>query len=231
LGSSSSVPFTSIFSQLFMTVVVPLILGQVCRGFLREFLERRRPPFSAISSAVLLMIIYTTFCDTFSNPNIELDPTSLLLVVLIIFSIQVSFMLLTFGVSTRSGSGFSPADTIAIMFCSTHKSLTLGIPMLKIVFEGYEHLSLISVPLLIYHPAQILLGSILVPTIRSWMASRQKIGPRSNTSVPSEGSNYQTCSPSDGSRSGERTQLPKSAFLRPTTTRTSSWQSGIECPP
>jgi ACR3 family arsenite efflux pump ArsB len=29
LGSSSSVPFTSIFSQLFMTVVVPLIIGQV----------------------------------------------------------------------------------------------------------------------------------------------------------------------------------------------------------
>lgn len=48
--------------------------------------------------------------------------------------------------------------------------------MLKIVFEGYEHLSLISVPLLIYHPAQILLGSILVPTIRSWMTSRQKVG-------------------------------------------------------
>lgn len=29
------------------------------------------------------MIIYTTFCDTFSNPNIELGPISLLLVVLI----------------------------------------------------------------------------------------------------------------------------------------------------
>lgn len=108
LGSSSSVPFSSIFSQLFMTVVVPLILGQVgssstlgvgsvgsprltsssvcfqvCRGFLRDFLERRKPPFGAISSAVLLMIIYTTFCDTFSNPNIELDAVSLLLVVFI----------------------------------------------------------------------------------------------------------------------------------------------------
>uniref|UniRef100_A0A671TR47 Solute carrier family 10 member 7 n=1 Tax=Sparus aurata TaxID=8175 RepID=A0A671TR47_SPAAU len=147
---------------------------QVCRSFFRECLERRKPPFGTISSAVLLMIIYTTFCDTFSNPNIELDPTSLLLVVLIIFSIQVSFMLLTFAFSTRSGSGFSPEDTVAIVFCSTHKSLTLGIPMLKIVFEGYEHLSLISVPLLIYHPSQILLGSILVPTIRSWMTSRKK---------------------------------------------------------
>uniref|UniRef100_A0A8C7FRC0 Solute carrier family 10 member 7 n=1 Tax=Oncorhynchus kisutch TaxID=8019 RepID=A0A8C7FRC0_ONCKI len=77
--------------------------------------------------------------------------------------------------SCRKQSGFTPADTVAIMFCATHKSLTLGIPMLKIVFEGYEHLSLISVPLLIYHPAQILLGSILVPTIKSWMNSRQKV--------------------------------------------------------
>ncbi|KAM9836445.1 sodium/bile acid cotransporter 7 isoform 2-T2 [Aulostomus maculatus] len=68
---------------LFMTVVVPLILGQVCRKFLRDFLERRKPPFGAISSAVLLLIIYTTFCDTFSNRHIQLDATSLLLVVLI----------------------------------------------------------------------------------------------------------------------------------------------------
>lgn len=53
--------------------------------------------------------------------------------------------------------------------------LPAGIPMLKIVFAGYEYLSLISVPLLIYHPAQILLGSLLVPTIKSWMVSRQKV--------------------------------------------------------
>ncbi|XP_061664496.1 sodium/bile acid cotransporter 7 isoform X2 [Syngnathoides biaculeatus] len=174
LGSSSSVAFGSIFSQLFVTVVVPLALGQVCRRFLRECLERRKPPFGAVSSAVLLMIIYSTFCDTFSNPNMELEPTSLLVVVLIIFSIQLSFMLLTFGFSSRAGSGFSPADTVAIVFCSTHKSLTLGIPMLKIVFAGYDRLSLISLPLLIYHPTQILLGSVLVPTIRGWMAGRQK---------------------------------------------------------
>lgn len=51
--------------------------------------------------------------------------------------------------------------------------------MLKIVFEGYEHLSLISVPLLIYHPAQILLGSVLVPSVRHWMTSRQKVRARS----------------------------------------------------
>ncbi|XP_055240085.1 sodium/bile acid cotransporter 7 isoform X2 [Gorilla gorilla gorilla] len=174
LGSSSSVPFTSIFSQLFVTVVVPLIIGQIVRRYIKDWLERKKPPFGAISSSVLLMIIYTTFCDTFSNPNIDLDKFSLVLILFIIFSIQLSFMLLTFIFSTRNNSGFTPADTVAIIFCSTHKSLTLGIPMLKIVFAGHEHLSLISVPLLIYHPAQILLGSVLVPTIKSWMVSRQK---------------------------------------------------------
>uniref|UniRef100_A0A8C5LSA4 Sodium/bile acid cotransporter n=1 Tax=Leptobrachium leishanense TaxID=445787 RepID=A0A8C5LSA4_9ANUR len=174
LGSSSSVPFTSIFSQLFMTVVVPLIIGQIVRRYIKDWLERKKPPFGAISSCVLLMIIYTTFCDTFSNPNIDLDTFSLVLIIFIIFFIQLAFMLLTFLFSTSNNSGFTPADTVAIVFCSTHKSLTLGIPMLKIVFAGYEHLSLISVPLLIYHPAQILLGSVLVPTIKSWMLSRQK---------------------------------------------------------
>uniref|UniRef100_A0A4X1SHB6 Sodium/bile acid cotransporter n=1 Tax=Sus scrofa TaxID=9823 RepID=A0A4X1SHB6_PIG len=174
LGSSSSVPFTSIFSQLFMTVVVPLIIGQIVRRYIKDWLERRKPPFGAVSSSVLLMIIYTTFCDTFSNPNFDLDKFSLILILFTICSIQLSFMLLTFIFSTRNNSGFTPADTVAIMFCSTHKSLTLGIPMLKIVFAGHEHLSLISVPLLIYHPVQILLGSVLVPTIKSWMVSRQK---------------------------------------------------------
>ncbi|NXF52082.1 NTCP7 protein, partial [Oceanites oceanicus] len=174
LGSSSSVPFTSIFSQLFMTVVVPLIIGQIVRRYIKDWLERKKPPFGTISSCVLLMIIYTTFCDTFANPNIDLDKFSLIIIVFIIFSVQMSFMFLTFLFSTRNNSSFTPADTVAIVFCSTHKSLTLGIPMLKIVFAGYEHLSLISVPLLIYHPAQILLGSLLVPTIKSWMVSRQK---------------------------------------------------------
>ncbi|ELK25382.1 Sodium/bile acid cotransporter 7 [Myotis davidii] len=221
LGSSSSVPFTSIFSQLSVTVVVPLIIGQsylvvsdkardaaavLVSKYIKDWLERTKPPFGAISSSVLLMIIYTTFCGTFSNPNIDLDKFSLVVILFIIFSIQLGFMLLTFIFSTRApqkrhvpftgclagpcgsviigplilpyqtrnNSGFTPADTVAIVFCSTHKSLTLGIPMLKIVFAGHEHLSLISVPLLIYHPVQILLGSVLVPTIKSWMVSRQK---------------------------------------------------------
>ncbi|KAM5255699.1 sodium/bile acid cotransporter 7 isoform 5-T5 [Ctenodactylus gundi] len=174
-GNEAAAIFNSAFGSFLGIVVTPLLLLLfIVRRYIKDWLERKKPPFGAISSSVLLMIIYTTFCDTFSNPHIDLDKLSLVLILFIIVSVQLSFMVLTFIFSTRNNSGFTPADTVAIIFCSTHKSLTLGIPMLKIVFAGHEHLSLISVPLLIYHPAQILLGSVLVPTIKSWMVSRQK---------------------------------------------------------
>jgi len=40
-----------------------------------------------------------------------------------------------------------------------------------IVFEGDPKLAIITIPLLVYHPMQILLGSLLVPTLRKWVAN------------------------------------------------------------
>lgn len=56
---------------------------QIVRRYIKDWLERMKPPFGAVSSSVLLMIIYTTFCDTFSNPNIDLDKFSLIVILLI----------------------------------------------------------------------------------------------------------------------------------------------------
>ena len=65
MGESAAMSFTSIFAQLSVTVVIPLICGQILRQFVKEWLEVRKPPFGEMSSFMLLMIIYTTFCDTF----------------------------------------------------------------------------------------------------------------------------------------------------------------------
>ncbi|XP_072039872.1 sodium/bile acid cotransporter 7-like isoform X2 [Amphiura filiformis] len=175
LGSSSTVPFSSIFTQLSMTVVMPLIFGQVLRIYIKGWLERTQPPFGQVGKAVLLLIIYSTFCETFSNTALQIDHHSLLAIAVIVLLLQVLLLLLTWSVSQWKSLGYSPADTVAIMFCSTHKSLTLGIPMLKIVFAGYEHLSIISIPLLIYHPTQILLGGLLIDRVKQWMLAAQKL--------------------------------------------------------
>ena len=49
-----------------------------------------------------------------------------------------------------------------------------GMPVLKIVFGGYSQLSLLSIPLLIYHPLQILFGGLLVPVVQKWLSKHQE---------------------------------------------------------
>ena len=52
--------------------------------------------------------------------------------------------------------------------------LISGIPIIKILFSSHSGMSVISIPLLIYHPTQILIGGLLVPTIRGWLISKSK---------------------------------------------------------
>ena len=58
----------------------------------------------------------------------------------------------------------------------------LGIPILKIVFTESPHLSAYSLPLLIYHPTQILLGSFLVPFLQTWVKEEPPMSPTKVTS-------------------------------------------------
>lgn len=52
--------------------------------------------------------------------------------------------------------------------------------MLKIIFGQMENISSLSLPLLVYHPTQILLGSALVPWLQSWI----KNGPEAASGKP-----------------------------------------------
>jgi sodium/bile acid cotransporter 7 len=40
---------------------------------------------------------------------------------------------------------------------------------LRIMFHGYSHLSQISLPLLVYHPTQIILGGLMVSQLKDWV--------------------------------------------------------------
>eukprot|EP01135_Chromosphaera_perkinsii_P006246 Nk52_evm7s470 gene=Nk52_evmTU7s470 len=229
-GGTATAPVGQVFGHLFVTVVLPLIIGQVVRFFFWHRIERLKLPFGTISSCVLLLIIYTTFCETFLNAEgggegdgkltvegqVDLEGTDLLRfsdvvkIIIIVFLCQTVFIYLAFVVSKHflkrssmvvsvrdrlstgpdgkgemlslsAGSrfdkvlagymqwpGFTRSDIVAIVFCSTHKSLTLGIPMLKILFADKPFLSTISIPLLAYHPLQILVGGLVVPLFAKW---------------------------------------------------------------
>lgn len=169
LGLSGDVPFFKIFGQLCCTVVMPILIGQYLRPKIIDWMEEKKPPFGTIASCTLLLIIYSAFCDTFSNKDISLPRTELVTVMVTVVIIQCFLLYTVFSVSQSSFCNFSRADTVCAMYCATHKSLTLGIPMLKIMYSGDPSLSFITIPLLMYHPCQILLGGLLAPKLKSWM--------------------------------------------------------------
>ncbi|ESO99959.1 hypothetical protein LOTGIDRAFT_112710 [Lottia gigantea] len=175
VGSTAHVPANKILIQLSSTVVLPIVLGQIVRRNHKLWLEQLHLPLGEIGSGILLLIIYTTFCDTFSHQDLQVDQFSLVSLVLLIILIQVLLMLLVFYTTTHPAISFHPQDTVALLYCCTHKSLTLGIPIIKIIFGNDDSLSVITISLLIYHPVQILLGGLLVPLVREWLATSRYI--------------------------------------------------------
>lgn len=187
-GASATVPVMSMLSSLGSQIIIPIILGQGIRNVLMKDPDAilSRFSFSKISSGILVLIIYTVFCETFSG-TFEIKMNLLVCLIGFLLLAMISFLVVVYFLATTIFPSLSRADMVAILFCATHKSLTLGMPLLKILFEDHPEVSVavISIPLLIYHPLQILLGSCLVSPMQRWMgAAREKVDDTSTEKLP-----------------------------------------------
>ena len=52
-------------------------------------------------------------------------------------------------------------DAIAAYFCSVKKTLAMGVPLAMLIFGARSDLSLILLPIMFYHPLQLLVNSLL----------------------------------------------------------------------
>ena len=100
-----------------------------------------------------------------------------------VFVVQVILTSTLFNLSRKTFKRhFSPSDSMCVVFCGVHKSLTLGIPILGILYEGSPDLQTICLPLLIYHPMQIAFGGLLAPYFRNYV--RRKTSFSTNKDIP-----------------------------------------------
>ncbi|KAH9523147.1 hypothetical protein Btru_065942 [Bulinus truncatus] len=173
-GSEVDIPTEQIFYQLLVTVVLPLLMGQIFRAYRLQLLNRLNIPFNGLGQFLIFYIIYTTFCATFSREIIGIDTFSLLLTIFLMLMLQISIMIFLAFISSRSVFQFDSSDLAAIVYCGTHKSITLGIPVIDIIFGGNQNISFLSIPLLIYNPLQILFGGMTVGVFQSWLSSYKR---------------------------------------------------------
>ncbi|KAG8181461.1 hypothetical protein JTE90_017523 [Oedothorax gibbosus] len=175
LSSSGDVPVLSAVFQISMTVVFPVIMGQCVQPmFGCSYFMRHKKKLSVVGSFMLLLIIYTTFCETFSKQNDAFTLSTVIITVTTVIFLQACLLSLAFYLSNNIFQ-FPPEDIVAILYCSTHKSLTLGFPLLKVLYANEASFILMSFPLLVYHPMQILIGSFLVPFLQDWVQNKTEL--------------------------------------------------------
>lgn len=64
--------------------------------------------------------------------------------------------------------GLSRAEVVAAMFCASQKTLAFGLPLINTVFEGSPDLAAYCAPIMVVHPIQLILGSLLVPRLSNY---------------------------------------------------------------
>jgi sodium/bile acid cotransporter 7 len=60
------------------------------------------------------------------------------------------------------------------LFGATHKTVAMGLPLISAIYDGNPNIGLYSLPLLCWHPLQLLLGSLLVPRLAAFVKREEE---------------------------------------------------------
>ncbi|MCX7543680.1 bile acid:sodium symporter [Corynebacterium sp. P5848] len=146
-----------VFLDIAIQLLLPFFLGQLVRPWIRSIVSHSATKI--IDRGSITMVVYSAFSAGMVE-GIWSRVTPLDLMGLVLFSVAlVAFMLWL----TRFGAqrlGFNRADTLAIQFCGTKKSLATGLPMAAVIF-GTGELGLLILPLMIFHQVQLMMCAAL----------------------------------------------------------------------
>ena len=173
-SASTTITYSSVLLKLSKKVLLPVALGQLLRlsAGMRGFLQRHKKKFSRATELLLLSIIYTTFCGTFASSSATMVGGFRTLVCLLLGlpALHLTLLACAFAVARLPALGFRRDQQVAAAFCASHKTLAFGMPLLATLFRGDPALGLLSLPLLIVHPMQLLVGGAVVPAFKKYTA-------------------------------------------------------------
>lgn len=153
-----------IFRQLLLLLLLPFAIGHALHRIWPAGPRLLKPWSRPITQTIIVFMVYAAFANSTADAVWErvgwahslraaAAAAGLLAVVsaLILWSARRVFR--------------EVPDRIAAFYCGSHKSLATGIPFALAIFgttaDGSERVGLIILPLMFYHPMQLLLGAVL----------------------------------------------------------------------
>jgi solute carrier family 10 (sodium/bile acid cotransporter), member 7 len=155
----AGLPLGKVVLDLALWLLLPLVLGQVGRRWLAGWAANNKKLIHRVDRGAILFIIYTSFCDSIMS-GIWSGRAEMIVVAL---AGAVVLFCAVFGVvsTIAKAAKFDDGDRIAAIFCGSKKSIAAGVPMAQLIFAGDARLGLILLPLMIYHPLQLVICGVL----------------------------------------------------------------------
>ena len=130
----------------------------------------------------LVFIIYTVFCKTFASDMVS-NVGDIFLMILFQFVCLCIVMVLAW-ILLRLFFRNDPTLRVMGLFGCTHKTVAMGVPLINAIYDGNPNIGVYTLPLLIWHPMQLVIGSALAPRLEKWVAREmEQLGSTSNTDV------------------------------------------------
>jgi|GEM_PF-1794106 sodium/bile acid cotransporter 7 len=166
-GRSGQLPVLEVMGKLVVQVVVPIIAGQLIQLVIPKALSRARKALSLAGMLLLLLLVYLVFCASLEG-GLGASAGQITLIAVLVVVLHAVAIAGAVQASSWPVWRLSRTRRTAAVICSTQKTAALGLPLLLVVFGGDPALGLIALPLLIYHPLQLLAASIMVPWWKRW---------------------------------------------------------------
>lgn len=146
--------------KLVLMVLLPLAVGQVLRPMLRAALERHKAVVKIADRAVIVVIVYNSFCDSMAA-GVWARQGALVLLGMAVCVIGLFFIVYAIVGAVCRGLNFSIEDRIATLFCASKKSLATGLPMAGVIFGTGGDAGILIAPLMMFHFFQLVIVSVL----------------------------------------------------------------------
>ncbi|ALJ06447.1 hypothetical protein APS56_15475 [Pseudalgibacter alginicilyticus] len=159
-NSQTHFDFTDIYIKLILQIILPVILGLFLQRFWGDFAQKHNKKLTRFDKSVILLIIYKSFAESFSE-NIFSSVSVIDLMLLLVGVLFLFYLVFYLTGALSKILCFDKEDQITAQFCGTKKSLVHGTVFSKILFANMATIGIILLPLMLFHAIQLLIISMI----------------------------------------------------------------------
>jgi sodium/bile acid cotransporter 7 len=158
--TGQSAPLGSLLFKILLLTFVPFFAGMLLRTLVQHWVTRHKAWTTRISNTVILFIVYSAFCDSVTEKTWQtygLKMTAETFGAVVVLFSTISALVYASGRLLH----LNREDAIATYFCAVKKTLAMGVPLAILIFGRRSDLPLILLPIMLYHPLQLLVNGVI----------------------------------------------------------------------